>query len=274
MEGAAAGAGAGGYDAEAARAALLGPPAAVPDPREDSGRRVVFDLAFGAVIPVVLLHLDLHMLPGVLMDIGGLLPFRPYPPVGALAAIALLLAWYPLRRRPGWGHALVAGPFAAAALFAGITAILLLPLSLFGALHLGIGLLGLLPFGTAVVFRNNARRAWREARRTLAFGPALALALCAAGLFGGACLAAGRAARIVEIRATEVILGRRAGNPDRAEFALEVMHRVPIVDLRLLHRGALTQLRDGSRDGLFGELNPGAEAWERLTGRSFLESFD
>ncbi|MCK6478754.1 MAG: hypothetical protein L6R43_01000 [Planctomycetes bacterium] len=245
----------------------------LPLPVPDSNPPLSFDLLLGAAVPALLLHLDLHWLPtiagGLLGDASGVLPFRPYTPILAFACIAALLAWLPFRRRGGWAHAVAAGPLLLGALFAGGTAVVLLPASLMGALVLGIGLLGLLPFLTAAVFAGAGLRALAHGRDRLGAGPALAMALLAACVLGGGCLAAGRLVRIAEFRATEVIAGERRGDPAAAERRLRLLHSFPGVDLRALLWKAREMGDDGDR-----RITPAGDAWRRITGLDFVEEWD
>src|SRR5205085_7811140 len=65
-----------------------------------------------------------------------------------------------LRRPAG----LLAGSLAGGAVFALGLGLILLPMTLIGMIIL-VGVLGLIPFGTAWVFGRNARAAWRAATR-------------------------------------------------------------------------------------------------------------
>jgi membrane protease YdiL (CAAX protease family) len=59
----------------------------------------------------------------------------------------------------------------------------LLPFSAIGLLAFGLGLLGFIPFVTALVYLRNARQAWRQARaQHMAWPLAGRLALAVAGL--------------------------------------------------------------------------------------------
>ena len=122
-------------------------------------RRIAFDVAFGIVLPVVCLVAD----PGIFRG-GGVMP----PVLGGYAAaayafilpaMAVLAVWLVARK----GALLLAGPLLAGGVVALGIGVVLLPLSLPMSLVL-IGLLGLVPFGTAVAFLRNGVRAVRAAR--------------------------------------------------------------------------------------------------------------
>ncbi len=243
----------------------------LPAPRRDTRSRIVFDLLFGAAVPVALFQLELHWLPDALWGMVelGVLPFRPYEPVAAFACVLALLAWYPLRRREGWWQAAAAGPLLLGAGLAFGIGAALAPLSAVGALMMGIGLLGFLPFLTAAVFADAGFRAIATARRHLPTGPVFALALLAAGVFSGACLGTARVVRIIEIRATEVLAGEREGDAAEAEARLRALHRFPGVDLDSLRRAGWETLPDGTAR------SPAAgEAWVRITGRPLRPEVD
>jgi len=142
-----------------------------------------FAILFGVVLPVVCLALD----PVVFRSSDALLRPLGSPMLGAYRVvgysatalgIASLLIWLVLRRPAG----LLAGSLAGGAAFAFGLGVVLLPLTLI-ALFILIGVLGLVPFGTAWVFARSARAAWREAgSHRAATGWAAAGFLIACGL--------------------------------------------------------------------------------------------
>lgn len=122
--------------------------------------RLAFTIAFGVALPIVCLTLD----PVVFRSSDVLLDAVRPPVLGAFrvaghsaAAIGMasLLVWLVLRRPAGLMAGLLAG---GAALALGL-GLVLLPLTLIG-LFVGVGGLGLVPFGTAWVFLWQARAAW------------------------------------------------------------------------------------------------------------------
>ena len=234
---------------------------AVPIPRRGTPLRVVFDLLFGVLLPPALILAEGSVGP---MDMGGyrLVPFRPYPPVFAFAAIAVLLAWRILRRRIDWIDAFAAGPLFAGAFFALGIGIWMLPFSLLATIIALLGILGFVPFVTALVFAHAGREALAAARPRTGRLPPLAVALCAALVFVGACSAAGRVVRIVELRETAVLTGERPGSPGRAEAILRALHRFPGIAAVPLRDAARRERKERSGDG--GRL---AAAYERITGR-------
>ena len=118
--------------------------------------QIVFDVFFGAVLPVVCLWMD----PGVFR--GGGLPgtsrithFALFAYVEIALCIAAL-AFYLVTRR---ASLFLAGILYAGMLFSLAVGIMILPLTIVG-LFMVIGVLGLTPFFTGFVFLRNARRCW------------------------------------------------------------------------------------------------------------------
>lgn len=140
--------------------------------------QITFDVVFGVALPVVCLVAD----PGIFRS-GGLMT----PMLGGYAAAAyalilpamgVLAAWLAWRK----GALFLAGPLLVCGAVALGIGVVLLPLSL--ALSLvGIGLLGLVPLGTAVTFLRNGVRAFRAARAShsppLLWGTATVLGVAA-----------------------------------------------------------------------------------------------
>jgi hypothetical protein len=235
--------------------------------RERARRRPVLDVGFAVVLPPVLFVLDRTLDALQRIEPGGLVPRRPYTPLLALASVTVYAAWMATRRRPGWAHAVLAGPLVLGAAFAAGVGLLLLPYSLIGILAAGLGLLGFVPFVTAFAFGRAALIAYDAARPTLAVGPRRALAVLAATCVAMGVVGAGRVAVLVERRATEVLAGERSGDAGRAETALRLLWIVPQVRLEFLRDTA----REETRAGGWG---PAAIAYERITGLSHLDASD
>lgn len=129
-----------------------------------SGRRPTFDILFGIALPLVCFVAD----PGILRGDMALGP----PMLRSVAAgiyvfivpaMLLLAIWLAFRR----GAILLAGPLLAGGVVALGIGVVLLPMSLLMSLAL-IGLLGLVPLGTALAFFRNGLAALRAARATAA----------------------------------------------------------------------------------------------------------
>lgn len=144
--------------------------------------RLAFAIAFGVVLPVVCLALD----PIVFRSSDALLSPIGSPVLGAyrvvgysatVVGIASLLIWITLRRPAG----VLAGSLAGGAAFALGLGLILLPFTLIGLFFI-VGVLGLVPFGTAWVFVRSALAAWRAARHRAATGWAVVGFLVACGL--------------------------------------------------------------------------------------------
>jgi hypothetical protein len=119
------------------------------------GLRQFSRLSFGVLLPVLCFVLD-HAL-GFHVFGPWTLPARLF--VGA--QLVLFLAYLVDEPYSAFVRGGMATAFAVGALFAWITGMYLLPVSLFGVLVL-IGLLGLVPFGTGLVFSMAAARLVRE----------------------------------------------------------------------------------------------------------------
>ena len=120
----------------------------------------VLSVVFGLVLPVGCFALDpfVFTADGVLR--GMLSGYRLLAYSAAGLGMASLLVWLVVGRPAG----LLAGLLAGGAAFAGCVGLVLLPFSLM-ALVIVIGFAGLIPFGTAWVFVQNARRAWAAGGR-------------------------------------------------------------------------------------------------------------
>jgi hypothetical protein len=119
----------------------------------------VFDAFFGVLLPVLCLVADpIVFRSGHFMG-GGMFARYAVPAYLFLGGSILAMALWLVTRRLA---VLFVGPFFVGALVALGVGVVLLPFSLLMAL-VGIGLLGLVPFGTAVTFLRNAVRAGRAA---------------------------------------------------------------------------------------------------------------
>lgn len=123
----------------------------------------IFDVLFGAIIPVLLLIYD----PVVFRDTVSCYSAEPilgqYATFAYLAiglGVVALLAWLFVGMGPY--KAVAAGILFTGTLFAAVIGISLLPMSIPGLLIV-LGALGFVPFLTAFVYYRNGRRAYRAA---------------------------------------------------------------------------------------------------------------
>ena len=138
--------------------------------------QILFDVFFGAVLPVVCLLMD----PGIfrwsgLPGTSRLTNFGLFAYLEIALCIAALIFCLVTRR---------ASPFLAGMLYAGMlfslaVGIMILPLTIVGVFML-IGFLGLTPFLTGFVFQRNARRCWRRSSRKVSPTAILVSVLAAA----------------------------------------------------------------------------------------------
>ncbi len=123
--------------------------------------QIVFDIFFGAILPVVCLLMD----PGIFHGNGlpgtsRLAHFGLFAYLEIAFCIAALIFYLVTRRSSRF----LAGMLYAGMLFSLAVGIMILPLTLVGMFML-IGFLGLTPFLTGFVFQRNARRCWRRSSR-------------------------------------------------------------------------------------------------------------
>jgi len=138
------------------------------EPPAARARRVFADLLAGALMPVLCLIFD----PGILRDNGtiyiplnwGLLrnsDASAYLATAIFVQIGFLLLWQLLPRTWPAVSALFAGLLSVGFVLAASIGIYILPITLVGLLLLA-GLLGAMPFLTAIVYLRNVISAWRS----------------------------------------------------------------------------------------------------------------
>lgn len=171
-----------------------------------------FDVAFGLVVPVLCFVFD----PVVFhwwMDAGGGIfgGYRLFAYGASGAEMATLAFWlFAARRFPVWSRP-AGGVMLAGGIFSSMVGVLILPFSVLGILIGGIGLLGFIPFVTAVIYLRNGARALRLNRVTRPV-PGAAFAALVFGLLvalGPALALQVGAVRAVNVAFREVVAGRR-----------------------------------------------------------------
>jgi hypothetical protein len=146
-----------------------------------------FSLAFGIIAPIICFALKPTLLPGDAIELPGLSFISVfwifgYGVIGL--GIASLALWLWRGPRLGSWCGMICGDLLACALFAGVLGLVMLPFSLIGLFAI-IGVLGFVPFLTAITFTGNAMRAFHQSRKLLG-GP-----LTWAAMFLGALLVFG-----------------------------------------------------------------------------------
>lgn len=123
-----------------------------------------FDFIFGIAAPILCLYFD----PIVFRGDGCYGPIlgrvTTFAYVGVGLEVALLAIWLVFSHRLGTSGDFVAGVFGIGAVVSFGVGLVILPFSLIGILLLGLGLLGFIPFLTAIVYWRNSRIAWLLAR--------------------------------------------------------------------------------------------------------------
>jgi hypothetical protein len=121
-------------------------------------KRCIVDLLGGILLPAMCLVYD----PGIFRDTRAS-DLAIVAVVAIVSQMAVLAIWMIAGRFLGCWNALFGGMLTVGAAVAGAIALALSPISLLGLLAYGIGLLGLTPYLTCVVFWRNARDALRQA---------------------------------------------------------------------------------------------------------------
>lgn len=142
-----------------------------------------FDMVFGIIMPVLCFAFDPFVFRGGLMGGWGLYSkyqFYAYT-LGTLEMVTLC-AWLFSAGRAGKRPAALAGMLLAGALFSFVIGFSILPYSILG-LFLLIGILGFVPFLTALVYLRNGWRAAGAVGRAGKGSPGLAATALACGFF-------------------------------------------------------------------------------------------
>jgi hypothetical protein len=125
---------------------------------------------FGVIVPIVMVVVDPAVFQSKTPGLGppALGQLKVFGYVGIALGVGVMIAALAIPKR----NAFVAGMLAGASLFSIAIGVAILPLSLLGLLFFGLGLLGLTPFVSALVFASRSRRVYEAApavsRRALA----------------------------------------------------------------------------------------------------------
>jgi hypothetical protein len=130
-------------------------------------RWLVFDILFGIVAPIFCLANDIILFAdeGLFGGDTVLGWLRVFAYLAIAGGMLTLVIWLAFSRFLGVGSSVVAGILLVGAPFASIIGIILLPWSVVGLVFVGLGLLGFVPFVTAIVYYRNGRRAWDLAQQ-------------------------------------------------------------------------------------------------------------
>jgi len=121
--------------------------------------QLVFDLSFGIVGPVLCFYFDPIVFQGGFVGGEPLFPtYQVFVYLFSGIEIVLLCFWLMQRSHSKFSNAVVGGALISGGIFCAVIGCMLAPFSLLGLL-LGIGILGFLPFVTAIVYLRNGWRA-------------------------------------------------------------------------------------------------------------------
>lgn len=234
-------------------------PAPVARPKPPP-KRFPRDVLFAVVLPIVCLGAD----PGILRPGGLVDPIWPENTVAANVFVALAMAAFVSWRVWRNGALLVVGPLFVGAAGALAIGVVLLPLSIVLVPAL-IGLLGLVPFGTAVAFFASGKRAWRAARATHSSAVVLAASIVLGGTLLGVAVGAQRS---VNRRATALVQAAVAGDAQREARGIARLRAFgPLADGALAYDAWADAPTPEVRGRVF-------DAWLRATGQNLEAVFD
>ncbi|MEO8609351.1 MAG: hypothetical protein ABI690_15775 [Chloroflexota bacterium] len=130
-------------------------------------RRLIIDVLFGVIAPIATLIFDPAIFRGgIESGLPVLAQWRVFAYIAIPIGVAVFTLWLSLRFRLKAWSGMVAGVLFAGAVFSLLIGIAILPITLFGLL-LGIGILGFIPFITAVIFFRNALQAFNYVGKQL-----------------------------------------------------------------------------------------------------------
>jgi hypothetical protein len=194
--------------------------------------QIIFDIAFGAVGPVICFVYD----PIVFRRGIGAAPLFPdyqvFTYLFSAVQIAVLFSWLIFKPRNELARSMIAGTLTSGALFCLTTACILAPFSILG-LVFGIGVFGFTPFLTAFIYLRSAFRsaAFRSSRPKSATLGVLAISVLLAVALP--LLLSLEIRSVVATAVNEVV----HGNPQQADFAA---HR--LIPLRFFAESEMNQI--------------------------------
>lgn len=144
---------------------------AVPKKSPPKWRRLITDIVFGVVAPILSLIFDPIVFRGsgsLGLQSAVLAQWRVFAYVAIPLGVVVLVLWLWKRYALKFWSGFVAGVMFTGAIFSLLVGLAILPTTLIGLL-LGIGILGFIPFVTAFVLFRNARDALNYAGKQLNF---------------------------------------------------------------------------------------------------------
>jgi hypothetical protein len=127
-------------------------------------RQLVADVLFGILLPIFCFVNDVGIFQDGVFGGSPSLSIRVWAYLAFSIGTFALVVWLLFARFLGITSSLVAGILLIGAVCAALIGMYILPFSLVGVVFVGIGLLGLTPFATAIIYFRNGRRALRVAQ--------------------------------------------------------------------------------------------------------------
>jgi hypothetical protein len=186
--------------------------------REITNPQIGFDVAFGAVGPILCFILDPIVFRGHSFGAPLLPDYQTFTYLFSVLQIILLLMWFTLSPQNPIGKDILAGALVTGGFFCTVVGLVLLPFSLMGIIFV-IGLFGLTPFVSAFVYLRNSVRIFRSPKpapsiiRTTALMGGIVLAVASPMLLSM------EVRSIVSHSVNEII----HGDPQRAHLAVHLL---------------------------------------------------
>ena len=126
----------------------------------------VFDWGFGVAFPIFCFAADPFVFKGSLGGRAWLGEYMPFAYTLAFVSIVSMIVWLAWGKHFQFANAIFGGLFAVGGLISLLVGLVLLPFSLLGLIVL-VGILGLTPLFTSVIYFRNSYRAFLSAEETV-----------------------------------------------------------------------------------------------------------
>jgi len=181
--------------------------------------QIIFDMLLGIILPVLCFYFDPGIIHGNVegVSVAALLPHNQVA-IYSLSGLAIvtLAVWLGLGSRLKHANGAVGVALLTGALFSFTIGIVIFPLTIMG-LVIGVGVLGFVPFITALVYLRNGIRAIKQAKARMPRFSLVASLLLGAGLITGIPLAAQwKTSQMVSESMAVILQGDNQAATDRA----------------------------------------------------------